>query len=219
MLFNLQNLLPYLACGLAVGQFVASAPHGGSLDIDHGLDKRATPEGMTYNVKSGAYTAFTQPGPHAAQQIKYIAGGFYRLYLNANPQANGPLLFSALYVPGEGIFTSSRASKTLPTNLAPDWARAVAGREHKFGKGVQHVEDATLWLYESTLAAEKKPHVNGKYPADSVMYTYGRWAGNQEPQMVKACGSQGNSNLIDPSCTEVLTTLGVKDGNNPQHDP
>ena len=56
MLFNLRNLLPELACVLAIGQFVASAPHGDPLNTDHRLEKRVPPQGMKFNGDSGAWT-------------------------------------------------------------------------------------------------------------------------------------------------------------------
>lgn len=102
----------------------------------------------------------------------------------------------------------------MPPGKAPDWAKAVAGRKTER----RHTEDAALWLYESTLAADKEPQQSGKYPAGSTIFTYGQFAG-QQPDYQPACGSQPGSAQIDPSCTAVLTTLGVKHGNNPLHNP
>lgn len=219
MLFNIWNLLPQLACVLAIGQIAACAPHRDPSDTDHGLEKRINkPDGMEYNVASGAYTKISGPGKYHTM-ARALSELYFKRYTEANPHWSGPLLISSLYVPEAGFFVSTRATRLLPTGSAPDWARAVHGRKHVENKGTQHVEDAALWLYESTLAAEKKPHANGKYPAGSLMYTYGVFAQGQKPQLVKACGSQGNSNLIKPSCTEVLTILGVKDGNNECHNP
>ncbi len=239
MLFNFRNLLPELACVLAIGQIAASAPYGDPLDTDHGLEKRAkTPEGMEYNAESGAYTAFTQPGGSPVQQAKALSKGFFDRYIKANPNPRGALLLSVLYVPNEGIFTSTRPGKSMPKEQAPDWAKAVDGRKHANIHGnLQHVEDGALWLYESTHkkaedagkeperkgkepeAKGKEPEGNGKYPTGSTIFIYGIIAPGKTPDNVKACGSQGNNNLIDPSCTKVLTTLGVKDGNNPDHKP
>lgn len=219
MLFNLRNLLPQLAYVLAISQIATSAPHGDPSNTDHGLEKRINkPDGMEYNAASGAYTKIVGPGAYHTL-AKALSELYFKRYTEANPNWSGPLLISTIHVPNEGFYTSTRATRLLPTGSAPDWAKAVDGRKHVENRGTQHVEDAALWLYESTLAAEKKPHANGKYPADSLMFTYGVFAHGQKPQHVKACGSQGNNNLIKPSCTEVLTTLGVKDGNNPSHNP
>lgn len=219
MLFNLWNLLPQLAYVLAIGQIAACAPHADPSNTDHGLGKRTNqPDGMEFNTGSGAYTSIRGPGAYHTL-ARALSGLWFKRFMEANPNWSGPLLISSLYVPNEGFFTSTHPTRTMPTGSAPDWARAVHGRTHKAGGHLQHLEDGALWLYESTLAAEKKPHANGKYPAGSLMYTYGVIAHGQEPRLVKACGSQGNSNLIDPSCTKVLTILGVKDGNNECHNP
>lgn len=221
MLFNLRNLLPELACVLAIGQFVASAPHGDPLNTDHGLEKRVPPQGMKFNGDSGAWTVIKKKNSHFSwadqkqgiEPAKTDSNTYYRSYIASNP-THDALLISALYVPHEGIFVSSYPRNKLPTGQAPDWAKAVAGRKHD----KRHVEDAALWLYESTLAADKRTHESGKYPAGSTIFTYGQFAG-QEPDHQPACGSQPGSAKIDPSCTKVLTTLGVKDGNNPLHNP
>jgi len=219
MLFNLRNVLSEIACVLAIGQIATSAPHGEPLTTDHELEKRAVPLGMTWNTDSGAYTAHYNPTVNAANTAVNTPGSYYNRYVTANPHHTGALLISTLYVPGEGMFTSTYPTKLLPKGPAPDWARAVDGRTHKEGKGTQHVEDGALWFYESTLAAEKKPQQTGKYPAGSTMYTYGIYANGQKPDHVYACGSQPGSAKINPSCTDVLTTLGVKDGSNPNHNP
>ena len=91
------------------------------------------------------------------EQAKSDANTYFRSYIHSNP-THGTLLISALYVPHEGIFTSAYPRTRMPSIKAPDWAKAVAGRHNER----RHVEDAALWLYESTLAAEKKSHESGK---------------------------------------------------------
>lgn len=219
MLFNLQNLLPKLVCALAIGQLAESAPHGNTLNSENGLEKRVkAPNLMTHNSQSGAFTIVKRPNgdKYDNQQIsknkaKAYARRAYLEYVQANnPHASEAILMSSLYVPNEGIFVSSYAQRRLPTESAPTWTKAVEGRKNiAGGHSIQHVEDAALWLFESTV----KPTLgDGKYPAGSTIYTYGQYEGKKADD-VKACGSTGAAK-IDPSCTTILSVLGVDDGNN-----
>lgn len=225
MLFKIQSLLPVLACILATGHLVTSAPHADlsspeqSPSEDHVIAKRA----ITMDHWAGSRTAGSEswkkvlksPFASAKTAKKDAKDGYnYVISKTDSSHKNDVQLVAALYIasgPGKGIYVSSipkgPASALMATADAPAWAHQVAGRiPNKY-----HAEDGAMWLFEDALST--KLAATAQYPHGSTIYVYGHFkddAGNaKDPEYQPPCSAFGPT----PSCTNVLNNLGITLGN------
>lgn len=223
MLFKIQSLLPILACILAVGHPVKSAPHADlssseqSPSEDHVIAKRA----ITLDVWAGRKDqgsiswkkVLKSPFVTAATAKKDAKDGYEdAISKTASKYKSDVQVVAALYIssgPGKGIYVSSipkaPASALMEPADAPAWAQQVAGRTP------HHAEDGAMWLFENALST--KLAAGDQYPPGSTIYVYGHFKdgdGNtKEADYQPPCSQYGPN----PSCTNVLINLGITLGN------
>ena len=123
-------------------------------------------------------------------------------------------LVAAFYIssgPGQGIYVSSipkdPASALMEPADAPAWAHQVDGRTPP----KYHAEDGAMWLFENALST--KLAAGDQYPPGSTIYVYGHFKDDdrnaKEADYQPPCSQYGPN----PSCTNVLTNLGITLGN------
>ena len=220
-MFNFRSLLPALACILAAGQVVNSAPHAGLGTMedlpseDHMFTKRAiTMEDWAGNKDSGSASWKKElPSPFSsADTAKKNAKEGYDYVMSQTPSNHKKdiQLVAALFIPSgpqKGIYLASipkdPGSQKMDKKKAPAWAHQIEGRTPY----IYHAEDLAMWLFEDSLTT--KLGATDQYPRGSTMYVYGHFKNDkgdaEAPKYQPPCSISGP----DPSCTQVLTHLGI----------
>lgn len=221
MLFKIRSLLPVLACVLATGHLVTSAPHA---DLSSPEQPRALPgvfgkppdtmdhwagskkdgsESWKKVLKSPFATAVTAK-LDAKEGYDYVMGK------TDSKHKDDTQLVAALFIasgPGKGVYLSSipkgPATALMSATAAPAWAHQVAGRTPK----KYHAEDGAMWLFEDALGT--KLGATAQYPHGSTIYVYGHFKDDKGkagvPGYQPPCSVFGTV----PSCTDVLEHLDI----------
>lgn len=221
MLFKIQSLLPILACILATGHLVKSAPHADLSSLeqspseDHVIAKRAITLDVWAGQKDTGSISFKKvlksPFVTAATAKKDAKDGYKNAISKTDSKYKSDVqLVAALYIssgPGKGIYVSSipkgPASALMRPEDAPAWAHQVAERTPR----TYHAEDGAMWLFENELST--KLAAGDEYPPGSTIYVYGHFKdgnGNaKEADYQPPCSQYGPN----PSCTNILNNLGI----------
>lgn len=141
-------------------------------------------------------------------KLLQIATEAYKEIANKHP------LVAALYVPDEGVYLGtiphgdgmSKMKAECP-NTAPVLWELLGDRtlnDKTKSPSLYHAEDAAMWYaYKKRAVASSK-----RFPAGSMMLTYGNIGGGGQATKVPACNENSKSN-IDPHCQQTMKSMNI----------
>ncbi|KAL9626388.1 MAG: hypothetical protein Q9204_007346 [Flavoplaca sp. TL-2023a] len=144
----------------------------------------------------------------------------------------GPVnMVSAMYIPGTGVIIGSKPhgdSEMDDDTVAASLATIARAQVNTYWHTVKHrapgidswhSEDVAMLHGARYYASQMK--MGGSefayFPPGSKIATYGRYgAQDSQPSLKRPCGYDGDTALIDPSCYNVMVSLGVQASAMPQ---
>ncbi|KAL8884480.1 MAG: hypothetical protein Q9215_007483 [Flavoplaca cf. flavocitrina] len=144
----------------------------------------------------------------------------------------GPVnMVSAMYIPGTGVIIGSKPhgdSEMDDDTVAASLATIARAQVHTYWNLVKHrapgidswhCEDVAMLFGARQYASRMKMggYEFAYFPTGSKVATYGRYgAQDSQPSLKRPCGYDGDTALIDPSCYQVMVSLGVQASAMPQ---
>jgi hypothetical protein len=146
-------------------------------------------------------------------QLLKIAEEAYKEVMAKHPTLT--ILVAALYVPLEGVYlgtvphgTGMAKMKSVGPTTAPVLWEVLGDRsinDKDKSPSLYHAEDAAMWYAYQKGAVDLKK----RFPAGSIMLTYGKIGGGGQAMKIKACNVESKSN-IDPHCEQTMKAMNVK---------